>query len=446
MQQPPGAGIPRRRPSLPPLPAALLLTCLLGGGCGPRQGEPPQGLPPPATDAPGAPHPSAAAAPSGPAPRAASPRQQPWAGVTVSPRPAAPGDPALGEWLSLCGDGDAALHEVARAVALHRDRRGAPPDLEWTTYRLRQHGAPYVAPRVWSAELPPAGRAPQDEVAGRVEERVEERVEGWARRTAHGRLRCGIAEVAREDGSRIVALVQVDAQGDLMALPTRAAPGEWLEVVVRPLVAVTDVAGLALGPRGSPRPIVLRQEGDEWRGRFAVGEPGTWVLQMLANREGGALPILEAHVRSGDAPVAEPWTLAAPGETARASGMQEEEALLAMLNEARRLTGLAPLTLSRPLSTLARRHAAALRSRGEITHDAGVGNPTRRIEEAGIDARQVGENVARAPSTLRIYRALWASPSHRANLLFPHFDKVGIGVSWEGRDMMYVSLLFVDDG
>lgn len=421
------------------LGAILLGAVALGAACAPRG-------PVPSAATPSTSPPSARTAADGAAPDAGEvPPAHPedaaastWAAQTSSPRLAPPHDPALAPWLALCGEGDAALHEVARDVAVRRDRDGAPPDPEWTTYQLRRRGAPYLAPRVWSAELPASSDVQRDEVA--------QRLEAWARRRSRGILRCGVAEVAREDATSVLAVVQVDVQGELGALPSQVAPGQWLEVRTKLLVATTDVAALVLGPQGPPRPVALNLQGDEWRGRFTVDQPGTWQLQLLANGEGGALPILEAYVHAGAAPRVAPWTLAAPGEAAHRADLSPEDALLAMLNEARRLAGLSPLLPSDALAALARSHAAALRARREITHDTGSGNPTRRVEEAGIPARQVGENVARAPSALRVHRALWASPSHRANLLFPHFDRVGIGVSWEGEAMMYVSILFVDEG
>lgn len=416
----------RRWPRRAAATGALSLLIALGA-CGGQQ----PAAAPPETRALERPSPDPAPTKPPPAP------EVDWAETTASPRPAPPSDPALAEWLAPCGPGEQALHEVAQAVAEQRDAAGAPPELEWTLHRLRQRGAPYVEPRVWSAVVD--GNENVD--ARRL---LADRIARWARREARGELRCGIGEVARSDGKRVLALLQVDARAELASLPTRAEPGQWLDVEARLLVPATDAAAVVLPPEGPPRSLHLHQEGVLRRTRFVVDRPGAWLLQILANDEGGALPALEARINVGPGPFPEPWLLAVPGETAQEASHADHEALLAMVNEARRLAGLQLLRVSPTLSALARHHAERMRTRGNISHDVGDGDPVRRVEEAGLTARRVGENVARAPTVSRAYRALWASPSHRGNLLFPHFDEVGIGTSRDAGGVLYASLLFID--
>jgi uncharacterized protein YkwD len=78
----------------------------------------------------------------------------------------------------------------------------------------------------------------------------------------------------------------------------------------------------------------------------------------------------------------------------------------------------------------------------DLAHDAGDGSPVDRLRAAGLDARDVGENVAHAPSIALAHRALWASPSHRANLLGAEFDRVGVAVSRDERGDSWVAETF----
>lgn len=417
----------RRRPGPCARWVALLALCL-AGACGGK--TPPGGVPPALKERP---------PPSPPdAETTLETESDPdWAEITTSPRLAAPPDPALAQWLDLCGTGEQTLHDVAQAVAEYRDAEGEPPELEWTLHRLRRRGAPYVEPRVWSALL-------RDDADADAQRQLAGRIERWARRTPRGELRCGVGEVARSDGKRVLVLIQIDARADLAPLPTHVEPGRWLDFEARLVGAATDTALVVLPPEGAPRPLHLRQEGGCWRARFVADRPGAWLVQLLSNDEGGALPALEARIHVGPGPFPEPWKLAVPGESAHQADQADHEALAAMLNEARRLAGLKPLAVNPTLSALARHHAERMRARGDIAHDVGDGDPQRRIEEAGLAARRVGENVARAPSVLRAYRALWGSPSHRGNLLFPHFDEVGIGTSRAADGVLYASLLFID--
>jgi uncharacterized protein YkwD len=146
----------------------------------------------------------------------------------------------------------------------------------------------------------------------------------------------------------------------------------------------------------------------------------------------------------GGPPAQAPEAQSVPGEAALTPEQSHENALLAMSNGARQASGLAPLARSPALDALALEHAREMQKQGGIAHDVGAGNPARRVEAAGIAARAVGENVARGATLTRVHRALWASPSHRGNLLFPHFDEVGIGVVPAAGGGLYVTLLFIE--
>jgi uncharacterized protein YkwD len=78
-----------------------------------------------------------------------------------------------------------------------------------------------------------------------------------------------------------------------------------------------------------------------------------------------------------------------------------------------------------------------------LSHDAGDGSPGARIRSAGVAAREEGENVAEAPTVVAAHRALWASPSHRANILHATFTRVGIGVTRDRQGNVWVTEDFV---
>jgi uncharacterized protein YkwD len=83
-----------------------------------------------------------------------------------------------------------------------------------------------------------------------------------------------------------------------------------------------------------------------------------------------------------------------------------------------------------------------MRRHGHAVHDAGDGSPDERVRAAGVTVSLVGENVARAASATLAHRALWASPSHRSNLLEPNYQVVGIGVVRDEDGTVWVSELF----
>ncbi len=358
-----------------------------------------------------------------------------WATEYAAPRPAPPADPALLPLVRACGEGDQDLHEVAQAVARRRSDHGQAPELDWTLAALARRGAPYVVPRVWSAQVP----AHQDPLA------LARRIEHWAReRAIRGESRCGVGELELEDGTRVVSVIQVDARADLAPLPLAPPLGQELTLEARLLVPATDVEVVVLPPEGLPRPVRPQLDGDRVRAKLRLDQAGPWVVQLLANDEGGPLPVLGATLWVAGLPTTTSEGQSVPGESAASPDYGPEDALFAMSNAARAASGLAPLARTPALDSLAREHALEMQKQGEIAHDAGFGNPSRRVETAGIAARAVGENVARGASIERVHRALWASPSHRSNLLFPHFDEIGIGVVAAPGGGYYATLLFIE--
>ncbi len=73
-----------------------------------------------------------------------------------------------------------------------------------------------------------------------------------------------------------------------------------------------------------------------------------------------------------------------------------------------------------------------------LAHDAGDGDPSERMQFAGVTAGTSGENVAHAATVALAHRALWASPSHRANLLRREFEDVGVAVVRDDRGDAWV--------
>jgi uncharacterized protein YkwD len=71
--------------------------------------------------------------------------------------------------------------------------------------------------------------------------------------------------------------------------------------------------------------------------------------------------------------------------------------------------------------------ALAMRREKTLSHQASGAGMADRL--GAISLRSAGENAAHAGDLRRAHRSLWASPSHRENLLHPAFDLVGIGVA-----------------
>jgi len=354
-----------------------------------------------------------------------------WQAATSSPLVPndAVGDAILGQ---RCGRRDGALEQVAAWVA-GRSRGAAAPEVAALAYGLRRHGAPYVWPRAWVLE------------GGNARSNAEARMQDWLSTfAAQGDRRCGVASLREPDGREVVVALVADVLADIEPLPTVVGSGTWLDLRVRLLVPASAVQVVILGPRGRPFAVPSTKEGELVRARFRADKPGLWLVQTLATVSGGPRPVAEALVHADVAPRAEFASAEAPGEAAGAGTPDDERAILAMLNAARQTEGAPPLARHGKLDALAREHAEAMKKAQRIAHDLGFGDPGLRVRGAGLDAAAAGENVAHALDAKRAHRALWASPSHRENLLLDRFDSVGIGVARDDDGTVWVCELFAD--
>jgi hypothetical protein len=106
-----------------------------------------------------------------------------------------------------------------------------------------------------------------------------------------------------------------------------------------------------------------------------------------------------------------------------------ERFLLMAANQDRAARGLPQLHYDEHLALAARLHAYEMVKRRTISHQfAGEEDLAARAGDAGAHFSLVTENVAEAPNSAEIHDLWMNSEGHRANLLDPHVDAVGIAV------------------
>lgn len=340
-----------------------------------------------------------------------------WSETTQSPWPSSGALP--------CGAADAALERVAQRMVAERARGLGATDPDDVASWMRENGAPHPRPRIVSA----TGKAPigDDALRTKLEALRSER------------SRCGIARAPLPHGGEIVGAVVVDALADLAPLPTHSRTGAWLEVDATLAVTATDARVVVLGPRGAPRVVGTSFDRASRRvhARFVLDRPGAFTMQVVGDLEnGGPRPLLEARVFADVAPTSSPLV---PGE--ESANPNDLESLVAHLREAESLSAL---TRDARLDALATAHAKRMLASQTTAHDLGDGDLRARFVEASLDARRVGENVARAPSVLAAHRTLYASPSHRLELLRAEYTHIGIGAVKADDGSVYVCEVFAD--
>jgi uncharacterized protein YkwD len=196
-------------------------------------------------------------------------------------------------------------------------------------------------------------------------------------------------------------LVVADGHGELQRLPVGRAQLARGIAIDPELTRPAQVQLLARGPAG-PRPIAER------------------VLPMPAgSSEAASTPV------STDDEAAQP-----------------EVPLEQLLQGLRLHAGRAALRDNVLLRKVAATHAKRVCADGRVAHELTPGaNPERRLLEAGVSARRVGETVARAQTPAAAFASFERSLSHRLTLLEAGFTDVGIGQATDASNRTCVVIL-----
>ncbi len=124
---------------------------------------------------------------------------------------------------------------------------------------------------------------------------------------------------------------------------------------------------------------------------------------------------------------------------------ESERQMFNLVNQERRRRGITELTWRTELVPVARAHGRDMWEREYFGHYSPEGKDAKdRLEEAGIEFRVVGENLALAPTLSTAHQGLMNSEGHRRNILDTEFKRVGIGVIDNGFYGKMFLQLFTD--
>ncbi len=364
----------------------------------------------------------------------ASPPREPvwvWASQAASPLPVDSGalSDREADLQRVCGRSEVGLRAVATLLVARKLRELPYLDADALAELQRVAGEPHVWPRAWIV----SGRAlDHDE--------TRQKLAAWGTTFREpGERRCGVAIGYGQDGTEVIAVIAVDAEADLAPVPIRTHVGAWMPIDVRLLVPATAAHVIVMGPTGRPRTVPTQLDGTRVRAQVALDRPGAFSLQVVADLANGPRPVLEVELFADVAPPDQLPDLRAPGEAAPPADASDRGALLAMVQALRLSEQLRPFTPDPALDALATTHTRKMQETHVVAHDVGDGDPVRRFDAAGLSARESGENVAHAGSIALAHRALYASPSHRANLLSSSFDRIGIAVARDRDGSVWVT-------
>jgi len=115
---------------------------------------------------------------------------------------------------------------------------------------------------------------------------------------------------------------------------------------------------------------------------------------------------------------------------AQSGASPAEQTLLQLTNRARAAHNLPPVQWDAQLARAARAHAdRVVREHGELLHQySGEPDLTTRGAQTGAHFTTIAENIGSGPDPALIQQTWMSTPTHRANILDPNLNTVGIAV------------------
>jgi uncharacterized protein YkwD len=129
----------------------------------------------------------------------------------------------------------------------------------------------------------------------------------------------------------------------------------------------------------------------------------------------------------------------------------EERRFVELCNEERRKRGLGQLTIDPLLIEIAREHSREMQEKAYFNHNsptAAIRTPMDRYLKAAFSRPEyacVGENLfyCSIVDVSRGHNAFMNSPTHRDNVLFPRYEKIGVGIVKNERGEFWVTQMFL---
>ena len=150
------------------------------------------------------------------------------------------------------------------------------------------------------------------------------------------------------------------------------------------------------------------------------------------------------------APAPPPTTLVVTAPTVAAAPSvaipPTEQAIIDLTNQQRVLNGLAPLAASGKLVQAAQIHAGNMAQLDQMSHVlTGVAQPDlfSRAQAVGYTFAKLGENIAyRYAGAPEVVTGWMNSAGHKANILDPSFNEIGVAVAANSKGELYFCQVF----
>jgi uncharacterized YkwD family protein/spore coat assembly protein SafA len=123
----------------------------------------------------------------------------------------------------------------------------------------------------------------------------------------------------------------------------------------------------------------------------------------------------------------------------------KEAEVIRLVNVERSKKGLAPLAANWQLARVARYKSQDMINKNYFSHTSPTyGSPFDMMEAFGVRFSAAGENIAMGQRTpAEVVTAWMNSPGHRANILSPSYNQLGVGLATSSSGKNYWTQMFI---
>lgn len=172
-------------------------------------------------------------------------------------------------------------------------------------------------------------------------------------------------------------------------------------------------------------------------------QSGDSMWKIAVKNEVGVSEIIQLNPQIKDP------SLITPGEILKIPNIADiknlENQVIKLVNQQRANKGLSPLTANWQLSRVARYKSQDMRDKVYFSHYSPTyGSPFDMMKNFGLSFYAAGENIAMGQSTpVQVMTSWMNSSGHRANILNPNYNEIGVGLAKGGTGGYYWTQEFI---
>lgn len=172
-------------------------------------------------------------------------------------------------------------------------------------------------------------------------------------------------------------------------------------------------------------------------------QPGDSLWKIAVKYEIGVSEIIGANPKITNPNMIFPGQKVSVPNIADIKALENE--VIRLVNVERSKRGLGQLTGDWQLSRVARYKSTDMRDKNYFSHYSPTyGDPFKMMHDFGITFYAAGENIAMGQPTAQAVMTAWMnSTGHRANILNPQYNEIGVGVAKTSSGVIYWTQEFI---